>query len=76
MFGGMRRKLTQLLLMDKKIQVTANLAAALRRIQQRYWEVNQIWVDAVCINQGDNEEKNTQVALMREIYKNATGIYA
>lgn len=30
-----------------------------------------IWIDAVCINQADVEEKNTQVALMRNIYQSA-----
>ncbi|KAE9380013.1 hypothetical protein N431DRAFT_552266 [Stipitochalara longipes BDJ] len=27
-----------------------------------------IWIDAVCINQSDNEEKNRQVRMMRQIY--------
>ncbi|CAO2655450.1 Nn.00g105140.m01.CDS01 [Neocucurbitaria sp. VM-36] len=30
-----------------------------------------LWVDAVCINQGDNDEKNSQVAMMRLIYETA-----
>ncbi|RSL59562.1 hypothetical protein CEP54_007220 [Fusarium duplospermum] len=30
-----------------------------------------IWIDAICINQSSNEEKNTQVPLMRDIYKTA-----
>ncbi|RSL57022.1 hypothetical protein CEP53_006605 [Fusarium sp. AF-6] len=30
-----------------------------------------IWIDAICINQSSNEEKNTQVPLMRDIYKMA-----
>lgn len=30
----------------------------------------QLWVDALCINQDDNDEKNHQVVLMSEIYSN------
>ncbi|KAF2195641.1 hypothetical protein K469DRAFT_545346, partial [Zopfia rhizophila CBS 207.26] len=30
-----------------------------------------IWVDSLCINQDDNEEKSHQVGLMGEIYKTA-----
>ena len=34
-----------------------------------------LWVDAICINQGDVLEKNHQVARMGEIYKNATLVH-
>lgn len=32
------------------------------------------WIDALCINQNDTDEKNTQVARMGQIYHNAEGI--
>lgn len=35
-----------------------------------------LWVDAICINQGDNAEKGSQVALMGDIYSNATAVLA
>jgi len=48
--------------------VTTNLLAALRRLRfstlPRY-----LWVDAICINQEDMEEKTQQVAMMGETYK-------
>ncbi|KAE9367886.1 HET-domain-containing protein [Stipitochalara longipes BDJ] len=48
--------------------VTTNLLAALRRLRfltlRRY-----LWVDAICINQEDIEEKTKQVAMMGQIYK-------
>jgi hypothetical protein len=48
--------------------VTTNLLAALRRLRfstlRRY-----LWVDAICINQEDIEEKTEQVAIMGQIYK-------
>lgn len=31
-----------------------------------------LWIDAVCINQDDRDERNSQVMLMREIYKYAS----
>ncbi|KAK1836081.1 heterokaryon incompatibility protein 6, OR allele [Podospora conica] len=31
-----------------------------------------IWVDAMCINQEDNDERANQVAIMRDIYRNAS----
>ena len=33
-----------------------------------------IWIDALCINQQDMDERNAQVELMGEIYKNATTV--
>ena len=49
------------------IDVTENLWEALRR----YREVDNIktlWVDAVCIDQANNQERSQQILLMRRIY--------
>ncbi|KAE9369095.1 heterokaryon incompatibility, partial [Stipitochalara longipes BDJ] len=35
------------------------------------WKPQLLWIDAVCINQKDEDEKNTQVPLMRDIYTKA-----
>jgi hypothetical protein len=35
-----------------------------------------LWVDAICVNQDNIEERNHQVALMREIYASATLVIA
>ncbi|KAG7006429.1 hypothetical protein G7Y79_00014g036040 [Physcia stellaris] len=32
------------------------------------------WIDAICINQSDLQEKNTQVAMMGDIYGNAANV--
>ncbi|KAF2870087.1 heterokaryon incompatibility protein-domain-containing protein, partial [Massariosphaeria phaeospora] len=56
-------------------QVTVNLEAALRRIQQPDYQV-RVWVDAVCVNQRDESERSSQVAFMKEIYSNARMVYA
>jgi hypothetical protein len=34
----------------------------------------KIWIDAICINQEDEEEKATQIPLMREIYSRARAV--
>ena len=52
------------------LHITANLELALRRIRGPDRPKN-IWIDAICINQHDNEEKSVQVLLMGDIYANA-----
>ena len=52
------------------LHITENLELALRRIRRPYHPKN-MWIDAICINQSDNEEKSVQVFLMGDIYANA-----
>jgi hypothetical protein len=53
-----------------KINLTANLDAALRQL--RYTDnARVIWVDAICIDQNNETEKSRQVGIMQEIYANA-----
>lgn len=54
-------------------QVTPNLEHALRHLRRRK-EKRILWIDALCINQEDNEEKNKQVPRMGWVYKNATEV--
>lgn len=72
-----RPGLTQevLLIDGRKLAITPNLAAALRRFRSAS-EVLYIWVDQVCINQRDTIERSKQVRLMYMIYKNAAEILA
>ncbi len=46
---------------------------ALRRLRMAKWQM--IWVDAVCINQDDTEERNLQVLLMKQIYEQALNVW-
>ncbi|RYP15255.1 hypothetical protein DL765_005830 [Monosporascus sp. GIB2] len=55
------------------LPVTANLYAALLRLRDRYIE-RVIWVDAICINQEDKEERGHQVRSMAEIYCKANRV--
>ncbi|KAI1392149.1 HET-domain-containing protein [Hypoxylon trugodes] len=54
----------------RPFEVTRNLAAALRRLRAKRG-FRFLWVDAVCINQADEQERNSQVALMGLIYRRA-----
>lgn len=51
-------------------KVTAALEAALQVLRSSE-KARMIWIDALCINQGDIQERNRQVQLMRRIYMNA-----
>ena len=51
-------------------EVTTNLEAGLRNLRGNVTE-KALWIDAICIDQGSNEEKNYQVPLMKTIYTNA-----
>jgi hypothetical protein len=58
-----------------RFAVTRNLAEALRYL--RYPSSNRLlWVDAICINQYDKDEKETQVMSMHRIYKFAKEVIA
>lgn len=51
-----------------KVEVTNNLYDALRRLRNPH-NKRALWIDQLCINQWDLEEKAHQVNLMRNIYK-------
>ena len=53
--------------------VTVNLHAALSHLRDRCFE-RIIWVDAVCINQADGEERGHQVQSMAKIYGQANRV--
>jgi len=56
-----------ILLNDQEFLITPSLKYALSYLRYKT-EPRVLWVDAVCINQSNIEERNQQVALMREIY--------
>jgi hypothetical protein len=53
---------------EQAVKVTRNLYKALRRIRNHHSEPVRLWVDAVCINQGDEQERGSQVSLMGKLY--------
>jgi hypothetical protein len=51
------------------IKVTRNLSNLLGKLRVR--DENQLlWIDAICVNQKDLDERSEQVGLMRDIYHN------
>ncbi|KZL70892.1 Ankyrin and HET domain-containing protein [Colletotrichum tofieldiae] len=54
----------------KALKVTRSLATALRYLRRPDQEVI-LWADSVCIDQGNDAERNMQVALMGDIYRMA-----
>ncbi|KAF4334681.1 heterokaryon incompatibility [Fusarium beomiforme] len=57
-------------LSNHDFRVGDNAAAALRRLR---WKMKKrvLWIDAICINQGDMAERNAQVNLMQKVYGQA-----
>lgn len=55
---------------NHEIPITASLHDALQELRLPY-APRPLWIDALCINQVDVEERNKQVRRMRDIYKNA-----
>lgn len=58
----------------KTLSVTKNCEAALRRLRHKI-EHTKLWVDAICIHQGNLQERNHQVGLMNRIYSNAARVH-
>ena len=55
---------------NQNLHITQNLYMALLHLQDHLCS-RVIWVDAICINQKDDEEKSAQVALMGQIFRSA-----
>lgn len=54
-------------------QVPANLEPALRRLRHEDRE-RLIWIDSLCINQADADERVSQIGLMHQIYRGPTQV--
>lgn len=64
---GAPTKKTKILVDNADFEVTRNLHAALRRLRDEKI-TRTLWVDAICIDQNNIQEKNVQVPLMHIIY--------
>ncbi|KAF2730202.1 HET-domain-containing protein, partial [Polyplosphaeria fusca] len=61
---------------DDSIAITPNCFSALRSLSAKFGNDEFIiWVDAICINQQDGEEKMRQIPMMGDIYAKATATY-
>jgi hypothetical protein len=52
---------------ERQIAVTSNLHLALQRLRHKD-KKRTVWIDQLCINQLDNFERASQIAMMRDIY--------
>jgi Heterokaryon incompatibility protein (HET) len=59
---------------NRSLSITPNLSDALVSLRRQFGAMT-IWVDAICINQGDEDEKDHQIPLMDVIYSCATTVY-
>ncbi len=57
----------------RRFGVTLNLWKALRSLRHAT-DTCTFWIDAICINQKNIDERNTQVRLMKEIYRRAAEV--
>src|SRR6266536_2092057 len=70
-----------ILLNGSPFEVTANLGVALHPLRRRKTRISTsptrvLWVDAICINQRDLEERSRQIQLMEDIFTSALRVLA
>jgi hypothetical protein len=70
---GSEDKPESVLIDNQSLKITSNLYALLLRLQDDNLS-RVIWVDAICINQEDDKEKEHQIPLMAEIYAKANRV--
>jgi hypothetical protein len=64
-------KLHHLLTDEGFVPITESVRSALTRLRF-HDQIRVLWVDAICINQDDHEEKEEQILLMPKIYSSAS----
>lgn len=67
---GEHKDKAEILLNGESFEVTSNLHIILQHLQCNCYG-EPIWIDAMCVNQADEEEKTHQVAMMGRIYQQA-----
>jgi hypothetical protein len=71
MSGAGPKERLEILVNGHRFSVTVNLEAALRRL--RFDAAPRVmWIDAICVNQEDFEERRTQVLPIGDIYSAAS----
>jgi hypothetical protein len=74
---GDPKQVVSIWLEGHKIQVTMNLHCALDNLRFTEEEgLRVLWADALCINQGDQHERQSQVEQMQHIYSKALKVIA
>jgi hypothetical protein len=60
---------------DKSFQIAQNLHYALGQLSQNLRYSEWLWIDAICIDQNNFDERSWQVAQMRDIFQDADLVY-
>ena len=60
--------------MDQTVLVTSNLFDALRLLRRSNGVARSVWIDFICINQKNFDEREQQVSLMGDIYAAAESV--
>jgi len=60
---------------DGTVSISKNLDCAVRHLRFEN-KPRKLWIDAICINQGDDAEKSVQVRRMARIYQSASRVIA
>ncbi|KAI2618173.1 HET-domain-containing protein [Hypoxylon sp. NC1633] len=69
---GMNGKENHVIICNKKqLLVTENLFNCLAQLAENGYYNQDIWIDAICMNQGDRAEVCQQVSVMADIYRSA-----
>lgn len=55
---------------DQYLPITSNVAQIIRDLRKPDQHIT-LWIDAICINQEDEDEKRSQIPIMQEIYGKA-----
>ncbi|KAH7344360.1 heterokaryon incompatibility, partial [Pyrenochaeta sp. MPI-SDFR-AT-0127] len=61
---------------DGFLSITPNLWSAIIHLHKTRPEFQAIWIDAICINQDNEDEKSAQVPIMHHIYGQAKSVIA
>lgn len=72
MNGAIRLNAGALFVDDKWLTVITNLESALRVLRAR--SCPHVWLDAVCIQQSNEQEKSTQIFMNGAIYHHAGSV--
>lgn len=72
---GDPRLVRSIVINGTEVLVTESVYVALQHLRQEH-EPLTLWIDALCINQSDKDEKRAQVLQMRKIYEEAKCVLA
>jgi len=72
---GSDRRTHEIVTADGIVNITKSLSNALHGLRRKDKAIT-LWVDALCINQEDNNEKEQQIRLLPQIFQNSTFTYA